>query len=162
MARTAGIIELLATQLDECFFGGAWHGASLLETLKRLDVEQALFESAEGHSAWKIALHCAYWKYRVRGRLLKARGRKVGRFERSPADWPTLPAVLDAQAWQAELGFLEGHHAALRAAIVDTPSSLLAQPYDEKGHSYFRLIAGAAAHDVYHTAHIRNIGIPRL
>ena len=157
-----GIIELLVTQLDECFAGGAWHGDCLFQTLKKLNVEQALFESAEGLSAWKVALHCAYWKYRVCKQLLGARGQAIGRFGRSPADWPRLPAVLNAESWRADLAFLEGHHAALRAAVMGSSPSLLAQEYDSKGHSYHRLIAGAAAHDVYHTAHVRNIGIPGL
>lgn len=156
------IIALLVTQLDECFFGGAWHGACLHQTLKGLTIEQALFESPDGLSAWSIALHCAYWKYRARKRLLDARGQAVGRFERSPANWPKLPAALDAEGWRADLAFLEGQHAALRAAVVKTSPSLLAQRYNSKGHSYHRLIAGVAAHDVYHTAHIRNIGIPGL
>ncbi len=162
MAMEKKIMELLATQLDECFAGIAWHGECLHRTLRGLSLEQTLFESAEGLSAWKVALHCAYWKYRVRKRLMDARGQAIGRFERSPADWPTLPAVTDAESWEADIAFLERQHAALRAAVLETSPSLLSKAYDRGGHSYYRLIAGAAAHDAYHTAHVRNLGIPGL
>jgi hypothetical protein len=162
MARKRGVIELLVIQLDECFLGGAWHGESLLPNLKKLDVGQALYESTEGLSAWKVALHCAYWKYRARRKIDQARGLAAGRFDRSPADWPSLPGLPSAEGWKADLAILEGHHEALRAAIAGLPVSMIAAEYDAEGHSYHRLIAGAAAHDVYHAAHIRNIGIPGL
>lgn len=162
MAKARGLTELLVIQLDECFLGGAWHGESLLPNLKKLDAEQALFESAEGLSAWKVALHCAYWKYRVRRKIDQARGLAVGGFDRSPEDWPSLPERPDAESWKADLAFLEGHHEALRTAIAGLPDSMIAAECDDEGHSYHRLIAGAAAHDVYHAAHIRNLGIPGL
>ncbi|HET7838184.1 MAG TPA: hypothetical protein VFL04_00390 [Rectinemataceae bacterium] len=162
MAKPKDVIHLVVTQLDECFAGPAWHGASLYPTLAELDLAQAWYESAEGLSAWKVALHCAYWKWRVRKVLLAASGQSISRFGRSPADWPRLPKTLDAANWKADLGFLEDHHAALRAAVVEIPASLLWESYDSKGRIYHRLIAGAASHDAYHTAHVRNIGIPGL
>jgi hypothetical protein len=161
MDKAKQIVELLLIQLDECFTGPAWHGASLYGTLGGLDARQALHESADGFSAWKIALHCAYWKYRVRRKLDEAAGLAPKKFERSPADWPRLPAP-DDEHWRADLAFLRSHHEALRAAIVDMKSSLVFEAYGREGRSYHRLIAGAAAHDAYHAAHARNIGIPRL
>lgn len=98
----------------------------------------------------------------MRKPLLEARGQAVGRFERSPADWPRLPAATNAESWRADLAFLERQHAELRAAVMETSPSLLSEAYDRKGRSYHRLIAGAAAHDAYHTAHVRNLGIPGL
>jgi hypothetical protein len=162
MARKRGFTELLIIQLDECFLGGAWHGESLLPNLRKLDVEQALFESAEGLSAWKVALHCAYWKYRARRKLPEVQGLAVGRFARSPADWPRLPERPSAESWKADMAFLVDHHESLRATIAGLPASMIAADCDDEGHSCHRLIAGAAAHDVYHAAHIRNIGIPGL
>jgi hypothetical protein len=162
MDKAKQMVELLLIQLDECFSGSAWHGANLYGTLESLDVQQALHESADGFSAWKIALHCAYWKYRVRRKLNEAAGVALQKFERSPADWPRLPATLGDANWRSDLAFLQRHHEALRAAIVDMAPSLIFETYGREGRPYHRLIVGAAAHDAYHAAHVRNIGIPRL
>jgi hypothetical protein len=162
MGDAKQIVELLLVQLDECFSGPAWHGASLCGTLEGLDLRQVLHESEEGYSAWKIALHCAYWKYRVRRKLDEAAGLALKKFERSPADWPRLPDQHSEESWRSDLAFLRSQHGALRAAIVGMDPSLVFEAYDREGRRYHRLIAGAAAHDAYHTAHVRNIGIPRL
>jgi hypothetical protein len=139
------------------FSGGAWHGASLLGTLKTLTVEQALWENAEGYSPWKVALHCAYWKYRATARI--APKGTVPRFPRSPADFPALPVLLGVTTWKADLAFLVQIHDQFIAVVRAQPWQDLSA---ERRAKVLREILGAAAHDAYHTGMIRNLGVPLL
>jgi hypothetical protein len=148
--------EEIVTFVQSVFSGGAWHGACLLGTLKKLDVEQALWENAEGYSPWKVALHCAYWKHRAGARIAKE---LMGKFPRSPADFPALPESADAAAWKADLAFLVQIHDRFIAAICEQPWKKLT---GEARAKVFREILGAAAHDAYHTGMIRNLGVPGL
>lgn len=143
--------------VQSVFSGGAWHGASLLGTLKTLSVEQALWENAEGYSPWKVALHCAYWKYRATSRI--AEKGTVPRFPRSPADFPALPVSADAAAWKADLAFLVRIHDQFIAVVR---SQLWPDLSVERRAKVLREILGAAAHDAYHTGMIRNLGVPGL
>jgi len=65
-ATVAALLELI----DQAFDRSAWHGPNLLTTLRGLSPDVAAWRPAPGrHSPWQIALHCAYWKHRVRQRV---------------------------------------------------------------------------------------------
>ena len=147
----------IETFVNSVFLGGAWHGASLMGTLKKLGVEQALWENEEGYSPWKVALHCAYWKHRAATRI-SAKG-ALPRFPRSPADFPALPKSANEAAWKADLAFLVQIHEQFIQVVRAQPWPELA---GERRAKVLREILGAAAHDAYHTGMIRNLGVPGL
>lgn len=149
--------KMVIEQLDAVFYGEAWHGAALLPTLRQIGIAAALEENAEGFSPWKIVLHCAYWKFFVR-RALAFDGAGLS-FARSPEDFPDLPAERTSAVWDADVLFLEEEHRLLRTSVEDFPDDRLADRSPEEGVTYAGLILGAASHDVYHTAHIRNLGV---
>lgn len=149
--------KALLDHLDSVFYGKAWHGQALLPTLRKFDAERAILENSEGFSAWKILLHCAYWKFDVR-RTLTITG-EPPRFARKPRDFPRLPPSLDEAAWKADGEFLEEEHLLLRAAVEAFPEKQLAEKHPNRPFTYAGYILGAASHDVYHTAHIRNLGV---
>ena len=149
--------KMLIEHLDAVFYGEAWHGAALLPTLQQIGFAKALEENAEGFSPWKVVLHCAYWKFYVR-KALAFDGDRLS-FARSPEDFPDLPDERTSAAWQRDVRFLEEEHRLLRTSVEDFPEDRLAHRSPEEGVTYAGLVLGAASHDVYHTAHIRNLGV---
>lgn len=153
--------QLLA-QGDQAFYGPAWHGPSLWPTLKKLKLEEALGTGTfEGRSAWQVALHSAYWKHRVSLGLAKASRGKVmapHRFFRGPADWPRLPEPANRASWRLDLERIHEIHLGWRAVVESFPPELWGTDTG-RGFSASDLAFGASAHDLYHAAMIRNMGV---
>ena len=136
--------QLLLDGLEEAYARKAWHGPTLRGALRGVAHEQALWRPADGrHCIWELALHCAYWKYTVRRRLLRDRRDS---FLRRGSNWLVLPAPTE-KAWRADLRLLDEEHRALRAAIEELPAARLERAV--------RLIRGIANHDVYHAGQIQ-------
>jgi len=154
---------LLVNQADQAFFGPAWHGPCLLPTLRKLRVSEALKVSPfEGYTAWGVALHTGYWKYRGLVLLAKASGgavEKPERFFRGPADWPSFPDQTDEAAWKQDVEHLVEVHLAWKAGLAAFPAELWDQPVRSDGTTAAAVAFGVAAHDLYHTAQIRNMGV---
>lgn len=157
MGRSDDRKKMLLDHLDSVFFGKAWHGSALLPTIRKFDLEHALIENEEGYSAWKIVLHCAYWKFDVR-RVLTLSGERP-LFPRKPRDFPHLPEERNAASWKADRRFLEEEHSLLREVVDSFPSGRLDEVPEKGRFTFAGYILGAAAHDVYHTAHLRNLGV---
>lgn len=152
--------QTLLSCLDDAFDGEAWHGPNLYGTLANLDLEQMTYDNTvEGFSVWQIALHCAYWKWYVR-KLLS--NRDVPAFQRSADDWPAVPDNHTLENWKRDIDFLVEEHRLLRQSVVEFPDNRLPDIVEGKSLSYLKHIYSVAAHDVYHTAQIRNMGVPRI
>jgi hypothetical protein len=159
------IIELHLKMLDDAFSHNGWHGASLMPTLRGLSLQQLTFnETCEGYTAWGVALHCAYWKYRARRRLFdRCFGEEgVSRFARGPADWPDLPVEKTAETWQADFDLLKTEHELLKQTVARLSPGQLTAIDEKSGKPHAVQVYGVAAHDAYHTAQIRNMGVPGL
>jgi len=145
-------ITLLLALLDEAYERPAWHGPNLRGALRGLDAAAAAWRPAGGeNSIWRIALHCAYWKYAVRRRLT-GQGRR-GSFARKGSNWFPLPVPADAAAWKADLELLDAEHRALRSTVAALPADRLGE---RRGtHTVARLAYGIAAHDLYHAGQVR-------
>lgn len=141
--------------LDDAYNGKAWHGPNLRGTLRRLTVKQALWRPGRGrHCIAEIALHCAYWKYAARRRLL---GGARGGFPLKGSNWFAAPPNLSEGAWKEWVALLDAEHAALREAVaMQTPRQLAAAPRGKKIDNR-KLVYGMASHDVYHAGQIRLI-----
>lgn len=149
--------QALVDHLDSVFYGKAWHGAALLPTIQKFGLAPAAIENDEGFSAWKIVLHCAYWKFDVRRRITKGSPRPV--FERKLRDFPRLPEEITEETWKADRELLEKEHRLLRRAVLALTDEILDAVPPRGSYTYEGYILGAASHDVYHTAHIRNLGV---
>jgi hypothetical protein len=149
-----GRIALLVEALDQAFDRRAWHGTTLKGSLRGLAVEDALWRPSPGrHNVWELLLHAAYWKYIVRRRVAKASGPA---FAREPSNWPAPPASPVARDLGRDVAYLTEEHSLLRAAVVAFPGARLGATAG-KGLTFFDLIHGAAAHDLYHTGQIQLI-----
>jgi uncharacterized damage-inducible protein DinB len=146
-------IDLLLQILDEAYEKQAWHGPNLRGSIRGLELERAAWRPAQGrHNIWEIVVHAAYWKYAVRRRL---RGEKRGSFPLKGSNWFVRPETPTESAWRADVALLDEMHRALREAVAGlAPGDLVRKPPTSKVTNA-RLIAGIAAHDVYHAGQIQ-------
>ncbi|HQR09565.1 MAG TPA: hypothetical protein PLN21_22275 [Gemmatales bacterium] len=153
MAKALSIATVLLDQLESVYHGKAWHGPTLrgsLHGLKALEAGAILTRS--GHSISDIALHCAYWKYSVRRRLQNS---KRGSFPWKGSNWFKLSRPLTEVLWDKILQTLNEEHEALRLAVESFPESRLVRVPRGSKYSYYQLIQGIAAHDVFHAGQVR-------
>jgi hypothetical protein len=148
-------IAALLKILDQAFDHHAWHGTNLRGSLRGLSAREAAWRPGRGrHNIWELALHCAYWKYAIRRRLLDE---KRGAFAVNGSNFFARPA--DArerdQAWRADIALLEEEHLRLRAAVAAFPPKRLHLRTAPNGWTWFETIAGGASHDLYHAGQIQ-------
>jgi hypothetical protein len=153
----SGTKEALIDHLDSVFNGPAWHGAALLPTLRELEFARAANAGYEEFTPWGILLHCAYWKFWVRRAISSAD--QPPTFGRTPDDFPDLPTERTPETLEIDIQFLIDEHSALRDAVLAFPGARLSDLTPKGEFTFAGLIAGAAAHDAYHAAQIRNMGV---
>jgi DinB superfamily len=141
--------DLLVRLLDEAYGPHAWHGPNLRQSLRGVSPEEAAWRPGSNrHSIWEITVHCAYWTYVARRRLI---GPSAGRFPRKGSNWFDLPVSDLASAWRADRELLDAEHARLRQ-WVESPS--LDASRLSAGRRFDTLL-GIACHHVYHAGQIR-------
>lgn len=151
---------VLRAALEESYRGPAWHGPSVLVSLRGVSRAMALQRPAEGrNSIWELVLHLAYARHRVLGRLARLNGHKAARFTRprSPEWFPRLPEPADEAAWRADLELLERAHQDLLDELHRTPQKVLARKRRGSGRPFGDELLGLALHDAYHAGQIRLI-----
>jgi len=146
-----GEVSMITTLMDEAFKGPAWHGASLKRTLAGVGVEEALWRpDGDRHCIWELALHCAYWKYRVRARASGERAR----FARRGSNFPNLPDEPSDEKWSEDLALLTDTHRAIREYAGTLKDSDLDRVI-ARGSTVRDQLRGIALHDTYHGGQIR-------
>ena len=149
---TPAELAFLERALHEAWNAKAWHGPTLRGSLRQMGAGEAAKRPGKGrHSIWELALHCAYWKHRVRCRITG----DESRFERTPSNFPDPPAERSEQAWKADLALLDRTHASLMAAMRALDASALDAPAPRRSRR--DQILGIAFHDIYHASQIRLI-----
>ncbi len=144
----------LIFQLNTSFLGPAWHGPTLLGSLRGVSPTEALKRPRNcKHCLWDQLLHAIYWKYTILIRLGVA---EPHTFPRSPSNWPRTPSPDTPIAgllklWKADLKLARAIHARVVDAVerVD-PRTLDQIPPGGKRATRRVLISGIASHDVYH------------
>jgi len=148
-------IALLLELVDQAFNQHAWHGTTLLGSIRGLSVESAVWRpGAERHSIWELVLHTAYWKYIVRRRLT---GDKTLSFPRKPSNWPAVPETVTSDQLKEDIYLLKNEHGLLRQTIECFPPSQLHRRARESKWTYAEHVHGIAAHDLYHAGQIQLI-----
>lgn len=155
MRRMTGSKEIrnLLQMLDESYEKGAWHGTNLRGSLRGLTAKQAAWRPGpRRHNIWEIVVHCAYWKYIVRRRLL---GEKKGTFPLGGSNWFKRPAERTEESWRADKQLLDKTHRDLRAAIQSLSAAELEKNPSSGKWTNLQTISGIASHDLYHTGQIQ-------
>jgi hypothetical protein len=146
------LIQILLDVIDQAFDHQSWHGPNLRGSIRGVTHRQAIWRPhPQRHSIWEHVLHAAYWKYTVRRRIL---GEKRGSFPIKGSNWFT-PQEVTAAAWRDDVKLLVDMHASMRAAIAGVPPAQLRKRLPGAKVTYFLLISGIAAHDVYHAGQIQ-------
>jgi uncharacterized damage-inducible protein DinB len=146
-------IAILLQIIDESYNTRAWHGTNLRGSIRGLTVKQASWRPSQArHNIWEVVVHCAYWKYIVRRRIL---GEKKGSFPLNGSNWFRRPTERTEKAWREDIQLLEKTHQRLRAAIAGLKfSDLKKKPFGSKWTNR-QTISGIASHDLYHTGQIQ-------
>ena len=146
---------LLRRVLTEAYRGPAWHGASLVQTLKGVTLDQARWRPSDGRNTiWELVLHLAYTRHRVLGRLgLRPAARFPRRLGRSW--WPVMPDPASASAWNADRALLAECQARLLQGVERVSRSRLAVRRPGQQATIAFEVLGVALHDTYHTGQIR-------
>lgn len=155
----------LTRSLHNAFHRKGWHGPTLLGSIRGLSPSDALITPKPlKHNIWQLILHAAYWKYAVCYRISKLPFDLPGlptdngklHFPRSPSNFPKPPTKPDIKLWRADVELLKLHHTALTTAVEQLSDKQLDSiPPGGKSWPLRGIIAGAAAHDAYHTGQIQ-------
>ncbi len=152
MKKTVGI-DVLLHLIDEAYERQAWHGPNLRGSIRGLSEEDAAWRPAPArHSVWEIVVHAAYWKYAVRRRLV---GEKRGSFPLRGSNWFPSPGTGSRRTWKDDIALLESQHRRMRAAVAALSDGDLRKKPPGGKVTTLRLVAGIAAHDVYHAGQIQ-------
>lgn len=142
-------LPVLLALLDEAFDRKAWHGTTLLGSIRGLDERIGARRPAPGrHNIWEIVVHAAYWKYAVRRRLT---GEKRGSFALAGSNWFERPGAGATLA--ADVRLLIAEHRALRAVVAGLSEQALSERAGPNTKAF--LIRGIAAHDLYHAGQVQ-------
>jgi hypothetical protein len=150
-------IRQLLDIIDRAYDRRSWHGTNLMGSIRGLTAQDAARRPAPNrHNIWELVVHAAYWKYAVRRRLL---GEPRGSFPPGGSNWFTRPAGggADPGAWRTDVRLLRDMHERLRAAVEGLPPRALDRVPKGSTLTNFELIAGIAAHDLYHAGQIQLI-----
>lgn len=148
-------VEVLLGVLDRAYDRASWHGVNLRGSVRRVGAADGAWRPrASRHSIHETVVHCAYWKYAVWRRLT---GAKRGSFPLTGSNWFKRPitGVGQQTQWRDDLALLDRTHGDLRAAVAACPAGSLNRRARGLKTSPLDLIAGAAAHDLYHAGQIQ-------
>jgi uncharacterized damage-inducible protein DinB len=152
---TSHDIAILLRIVDQAFDHKSWHGTNLRGSVRGLTAAEASIRPGTGrHNIWEIVVHAAYWKYAVRRRLT---GEKRGSFPLDGSNWFKRPTELSVRAWKEDIRLLVGMHETMREAISSLGPADLEKIPDGNKTSTWDIIAGIAAHDLYHAGQIQII-----
>ena len=142
---------LLLRAIDQAFDHRAWHGPNLWGALRGAAPEEAAWRpQPDRHNVWELAVHAAYWKYRV---LRYVAADPPAAFDEPGSDWFERTGGPE-EAWETDKERLRAWHTRLRTAVATfDPARLDAVAYDR--YTYEDLLLGAAAHDAYHAGQVR-------
>jgi uncharacterized damage-inducible protein DinB len=146
-------IDTLLALIDQSYDKKAWHGTNLRGSIRGLTAKEASQRpSPNRHNIWEIVVHCAYWKYIVRRRIL---GEKKGSFPLKGSNWFRRPSDLSEEEWRRDIELLESSHASMREAVTYlTSRDLSFIPRGSKVDN-LAIIMGTASHDLYHAGQIQ-------
>lgn len=142
----------LSLLLDEGFNRAAWHGPNLLGSLRGLTLRELLYRPRKAsHNIWELAVHCAYWKYAVRNRMIAGRRNT---FPLEGSNFFRRDRGLLLPDWKKDAAMLKQQHAALRTVVLGLDPRTYGHRVLNSRHTVRRTVLGIAAHDIYHAGQI--------
>lgn len=148
--------KLLLQSIEEAFHKKSWHGTNLRGSIRGLTAKKAACRPGKNrHNIWEIVIHCAYWKYTVRRRIL---GEKRGSFPLRGSNWFKRPdGKSNETEWRKDINLLNDMHMSMVEAISKLKDAdLFRTPHGSKFDNR-SILTGIAMHDVYHAGQIQLI-----
>ena len=153
MTEKSREMRLLIELLTESFQSKAWHGPNLRGSVRGLNGRQASRRpGARRHNIWEIVVHCTYWKYIVRRRIM---GEKKGSFHIKGSNW--FAVGKGEREWKRDLAMLQSYHDSLMKAVRTIKSADLYRTPRGSTVNTAAILRGIASHDVYHAGQIQLI-----
>lgn len=141
----------IARQLQLAYHGDAWHGPSLTEILAGVTAAQAVARPVPpAHSIWELVLHIEVW---TREALGATQGTPMGKFFRTPQDWPPVNDSSES-AWTAAKDRLFETANQLAAAIEAFDDARLHETVPGRKYDFYYLFHGVVQHSLYHGGQI--------
>lgn len=142
-------ITRIKDQLEKAFSGGAWHGPSVLESIKDVTLEKASArQTSDTHSIWEIVLHIDAWQNVVGARL---NGTNTNPTDEE--DWPTIKDK-NEKAWSETLINLERNFKKLIELVSTFDEAKIDEIVVGKNYSNYFMLHGLVQHYVYHAGQI--------
>jgi hypothetical protein len=153
-ARILDTVQLLLSTLDRAYDRPSWHGTNLRGSVRRVTPVQAAWRPhPDRHNVWELVVHCAYWKYAAWRRLTSERR---GSFPLKGSNWFVRPGGdVSERAWRDDLALLDDTHRRLREAVAALKPRDLRRKIAGGKVTIDALVAGVAAHDLYHAGQIQ-------
>lgn len=146
-------IQLLLSIIDQAYDRKSWHGTNLRGSIRQVSLSQAVWRPGpERHNIWELVVHASYWKYTVWRRLT---GERRGSFPLKGSNWFPRPGDGSEREWRADVTLLNSMHRSLRASVERLTAADLSRTPKGSTVSNAAIIAGIAAHDLYHAGQIQ-------
>jgi uncharacterized damage-inducible protein DinB len=150
---TSPTIGLLLDLINQSYNQKSWHGTNLRGSVRGLTAREALWRpSPTRHNIWEIVVHCAYWKYVVRRRIL---GEKRGSFPMKGSNWFRRTGKLTQNQWRNDIRLLEESHRSLRETVAQIRAKELNRTPSGSTVTNAMILTGIASHDIYHAGQIQ-------
>ncbi len=137
-------INRIASLLEKTFDGPAWHGPSVMETLKGISQQTATNNISGSHSIGELVMHMTAWRNFTIKRLLGDNLYEVSDAENFPA----------ATNWDEAMNKLKESQIKLLAALKTFPEERLFMIVPSRKYDFYTLLHGIVQHDIYHTGQI--------
>jgi uncharacterized damage-inducible protein DinB len=142
-------IKRTIKELENLYYGNAFHGPALKEILEGVTATQALAKPiSNGHNIWELVLHTVGWNKVF---LLGLEGKILDQPE--DGDFPIINDTSE-QAWQKTLVQLKENIDEMLEKISNLSDSHLDVNIPDKDYNLRFVIGGILNHIVYHSGQI--------
>jgi hypothetical protein len=154
--KTADDRKILLEMIEEAYRLPNWNETGLRSTLQRVNPQMASWRPLHAkRSIADIVVHCAYWKYALRRRLV---GGRRGGFPLKGSNWFKTPDSLSRDQWIQYRTLLDEEHERLVEAIMNYRRVIAhAKPRSDGRWTTVQRTFWQAIHDGYHTGQINMI-----
>ena len=143
-------VRRIRSLIKSCYDGPAWHGPSVLETIKLIDPSTIGRRINGSHNIVELVNHITSWKLFI---IKKLEGDPdfdvVGPINFTRIDEPTI------EDWEAAKKRLQDIHDTLMEKLKYTEDSILVEGVPGRSYNYFFLLTGIVNHSLYHLGQIK-------
>lgn len=143
------LVERIADLMNAGFHGSAWHGPSVLESVKKITPKEASFKTSSVHTIAELIYHITSWKLFA---LKKLQGDEQYEISEEKNFGPH--DKVDEFELETLLMELSLSHDELLAELSKKDDDFLTEIVPGTEYNYYTLIHGVIQHDLYHTGQI--------